>query len=251
MSCDLNSQLLRLLSARSVEAAWAIFTVEMERFGFDRVLYGMTRFRTEASLGDPKDMLILSNHSDRYVRKFVDDRMFVSAPMAIWAIENDGAMSWSFVATMETKLTAAQLKVMELNKNFGVLAGYTISFPDPSPRQKAAMGLTARPGLTQCDVENIWARSGQDIEILAQVAHLKFASLPVPQAQRCLSKRQREVLEWVSEGKTTQDVATIMGLTAATIEKHLRKARDALQVETTAQAVMKASLQRQIFVFES
>ena len=31
------------------------------------------------------------------------------------------------------------------------------------------------------------------------------------------------------------------------VEKHLRLAREALDVETTAQAVLKASLQRQIF----
>ena len=77
-----------------------------------------------------------------------------------------------------------------------------------------------------------------------------MASLPFPEALRRLSKRQREVLEWVSDGKTTRDTATILGLTAATVEKHLRKAREALRVETTAQAVMKASLQRQLFVLE-
>ena len=247
----MNSALLRLVSAKSIEQAWAILTVEMERFGFDRLLYGMTRFRTEASLGNPNDMLILSNHPDAYLHSFVNDRMFVSAPMAMWAIEHDGAMSWSLVADMESTLTPDQKKVLELNKKFNVFAGYTVSFSDPSPRQKAAIGLTARPGMTQCDVEQLWARQGEEIEILAQVAHLKFASLPVPVAQQRLSKRQREALEWVSEGKTTQDVATIMGLTVATVEKHLRKARDALQVETTAQAVMKASLQRQFFVVET
>jgi LuxR family transcriptional regulator len=42
-----------------------------------------------------------------------------------------------------------------------------------------------------------------------------------------------------------------MGLTPATIEKHLRLARDALEVETTAQAVLKASMQNQIFRIES
>lgn len=247
----MNSALLRLLSAKTVESAWAILTVEMERFGFDRLLYGMTRFRTEASLGNPADMLILSNHPDDYVQEFVDQRMFVSAPMAMWAVENEGAMSWSIVSEMAGKLTPNQLKVLDLNKRFGVLAGYTISFPDPSPRQKAAIGLTARSGITQCEVETIWARHGEEIEILAQVAHLKLASLPVPVAQQRLSKRQREALEWVSEGKTTADAALIMGLTAATVEKHLRNAREALQVETTAQAIMKASLQRQFFVFES
>ena len=53
------------------------------------------------------------------------------------------------------------------------------------------------------------------------------------------------------DGKTTQDAAEIMGLTPATVEKHLRLAREALDVETTAQAVLKASFQNQIFVLDS
>ena len=251
MSRDLNSALLKLLSAKSVEAAWAILTVELDRFGFDRLIYGMTRFRTEASLGHPKDMLILSNHSDDYVHTFINKRMFQHAPMAVWAMKNVGAQSWSWISECGESLSAEQVKVLELNKKHGVLAGYTISFPDPSPRQKAAIGLAARSGLTQCDVEQIWAKHGEEIEILAQVAHLKFASLPAPVAQQQLSKRQRESLEWVSEGKTTQDIAILLDLTPATIEKHLRLAREALDVETTAQAVLKAAFYNQMFVLDT
>ncbi|SMX22195.1 Transcriptional activator protein EsaR [Boseongicola aestuarii] len=246
----MNSVLLRLLCAKSVEATWAILVEEMARYGFDRLLYGMTRFRTQASLGNPADMLILSNHPDDYVRAFVSERMFVYAPMAVWAVENEGGMPWSYVSRIADTLTKDNFKVLELNKEFDVLAGLTVSFPDPSPRQKAAIGLTAMSGLNQGDVDGIWKDKGEEIEILAHVAHLKLASLPVPAAQQRLSKRQREALEWVSEGKTTQDAATIMGLTPATVEKHLRKAREALEVETTAQAIMKASLQRQFFMFE-
>ena len=42
-----------------------------------------------------------------------------------------------------------------------------------------------------------------------------------------------------------------MGLTPATVEKHLRLARQALSVETTAQAVLKAAFQNQIFFLEN
>ncbi len=77
-----------------------------------------------------------------------------------------------------------------------------------------------------------------------------MTNLPLSTARKSLTNRQREALEWVGDGKTTQDIATIMGLTPATIEKHLRLAREALDVETTAQAVLKASFQNQIFVLE-
>ena len=58
------------------------------------------------------------------------------------------------------------------------------------------------------------------------------------------------MLEWVGDGKTTQDIAILLGLTAATVEKHLRLAREALDVETTAQAVLKAAFYNQMFVIE-
>jgi LuxR family transcriptional regulator len=47
-----------------------------------------------------------------------------------------------------------------------------------------------------------------------------------------------------------QDTALLMGLTSATVEKHLRLAREALAVETTAQAVLKAAFANQMFILE-
>lgn len=105
--------------------------------------------------------------------------------------------------------------------------------------------------MTQEQVDTVWAQHGREILVMINMAHLKITSLPYSSARRSLTKRQREVLEWVGEGKTTQDIATIMGLTAATVEKHLRLAREALDVETTAQAVLKASFQNQIFMMEA
>jgi len=131
------------------------------------------------------------------------------------------------------------------------VAGYTISFREVSVRAKGAIALTARPGLTQADADAIWAENGREIVQMNNVAHLKITNLPFSTARKTLTKRQREALEWVGEGKTTQDIAIIMGLTPATVEKHLRLAREVLDVETTAQAVLKASFQNQIFVLET
>jgi Response regulator containing a CheY-like receiver domain and an HTH DNA-binding domain len=79
------------------------------------------------------------------------------------------------------------------------------------------------------------------------VAHLCITQLPATGQRRLLTERQAQVLELVADGKTMQDVALILDRNVATIEKHLRGARDALGVETTAQAVRKASILNQIF----
>jgi LuxR family transcriptional regulator len=47
-----------------------------------------------------------------------------------------------------------------------------------------------------------------------------------------------KALDVLDDGKTAQSIALLMGLSAATVEKHLRLAREALDVESTARAVL-------------
>lgn len=55
-----------------------------------------------------------------------------------------------------------------------------------------------------------------------------------------LSKREREVLQWIAAGKTQMDVGDILSISERTVEVHLRSAREKLQALTTAQAVARA-----------
>lgn len=239
-----------LLEARKIEDIWSLHCSRMADYGFERLLYGFTRFRTANSFGSLDDTLVLSNHERPYLEAFVGGGMFHQAPMVKWAAAHEGACSWRWVDEQARagKLSETELKVLEFNLRHGVKAGYSISFPDVSVRAKGAIGLCAAPGLRQSDVDQIWERHGREIMVLNTLTHLRISSMPFATARRALTARQREVLEWVGDGKTTADIATILGLTTATVEKHLRLAREALDVDTTAQAVLKASVQNQIFL---
>ena len=240
----------KLNEAYTIDEVWAIHVAEMAEYGFDRLLYGFTRNRTTHSFGARQDLLVLTNHSDTYISKFVDGGMYFHAPMVKWAAENVGACSWSWMQENADSLTPGEREVVRYNKSMGLLAGYSISFKEISSRAKGAIGLVAKPGVSQDEVDALWEHKGREIVQMNNVAHLKMTGLPYSTLRRPLTARQREVLEWVGDGKTTQDIATIMGLTSATIEKHLRLARDALEAETTAQAVLKASSQNQIFLLK-
>lgn len=109
------------------------------------------------------------------------------------------------------------------------------------------MGLIADPGLGEAEVEVIWAQRRAEILAVAHMMHLKIMQLPAANRAKDLTARQREALEWVADGKTTQDVAVLMKVSVAMVEKHLRLAREALDVDTTAQAVAKAALLNMIF----
>lgn len=241
-----------IANASSVEEVWDLHCRNMADFGFDRLIYGFTRYRTATSLGDPEDFVLLTNHDPAYMDGFIGEGLFFHAPMVRWALAHDGACSWSVLEEMMRSgaLTEQERRVIEFNLSHGVTVGYSISFKSMSPRAKGAIALTARRSLSQSAVDAMWAEHGERILALNNVAHLRILTLPYMTPSRALTQRQREVLGWVGDGKTVQDIAVLLGLTPATVEKHLRLARQALSVETTAQAVLKAAFQNQMFVLE-
>ena len=249
---DLVIHLDRVNSATSVEGLWRLHLDAMASFGFDRLLYGYTRYRSGRSLGDPQDWVVLTNLPAAYMRPYIEEGLYLNGPMVRWVLENDGACSWSWMHQMVAKggFSPAELKAMEFNRKLGVTTGYTISFHSVSKRAKGGIGLCARPGLTQPEVDELWAKDGPTITVMNNVFHLKLLTLPYS-GSRTLTQRQREVLQWVGDGKTAQDIALLMGLTPATVEKHLRLAREALDVETTAQAVLKAAFYNQMFTVDA
>ena len=241
----------RVTAATTIEELWALHCQAMAPYGFDRLLYGLTQSRSPNRLGDREDFLILTNLDKSYAEPFINEGLYLHAPMVRWTLENSGPCSWRWIRENLDSLTPQELRVVDFNTRHGIHAGYSISFKDVSARGIGAIGLIAGKDASQDDADAIWAAHGREILAMNNVAHLKIMNLPHTSARKMLTKRQRETLEWVGEGKTTQDIGQIMGLTPATVEKHLRLAREALDVETTAQAVVKASVQNQVFLVQA
>lgn len=240
----------KTLSAQSIDELWAHLGEQMGVFGFDRLLYGFTYNRKDNTLGDRRDMLILSSHAKAYTEHFIEDGLFFDAPMTHWALSHSGLCSWSLVEDIQDELMESQLEILRFNQESGVVAGATISFPGTKRRSIAAIGLTAKPGMTQADVDAVLKDHGREILVINQFTHLKMTTLPFAGGNSPLTRRQRQALECIGDGMNTQEAAKKMGLTAATVEKHLRLARESLSVNTTAQAINKASFQNQIYIVD-
>ena len=245
------AQLDRLTNATTVEDVWSLHVAKMECFGFDRIMYGFTRYRSADSLGDPQDWMLLSTQTPEYMSVFFGEGLYRSAPMIKWAMANDGVCSWRIMSDPDwiASLSCEEKRVVDFNRSMQVTAGYTISFHSLSQRSKGAVSLVAAPDLTQDDIDSVWAEHGDTITVMNNVMHLKLMSLPHVNG-RPLTRRQREVLQWVGDGKSVQDTAQLLGLTPATVEKHLRLARETLDVTTTAQGVLKAAFYNQMFLID-
>lgn len=249
---EIELLLLAMTRMTRLETLWETWLSRMASYGFDNVMYAATRFRTVNGTGDLADAMILSNYPAAFQDAYLQGGLFRDAPMVRWAMNNVGTLSWSEIArdAAAGHLPPSVMRVVEHNRRHGVVAGYGISFPRVSVRTGHGIGLGTST-MTQAQVDALWRSRGAEIELICHVAHLTLLSLPYGMHGRTLTARQREVLELVADGKTIQDAATILGRNPATIEKHLRLAREALDVDTTAQAIMKATAQNRFFRFEA
>jgi DNA-binding CsgD family transcriptional regulator len=55
-----------------------------------------------------------------------------------------------------------------------------------------------------------------------------------------LTPRVAETLLWLAQGKTNGDIATILGISEATVKKHVLEIFEALAVETRTAASLRA-----------
>lgn len=239
----------RIAAAASIDCVWDQAIGLFRDHGFARVNYGFTRFRSANSMGHSDDMMYLTTFPPEYEQFYFAEGFFARTPLYRWAVDNSGVCTWRWVEEdfLAGRMAPEDAEAVRQNAQRGLRAGITISFPEASPREKGALGLAADDGLDHDAVDAIWAAHGDEIQAVAHMMHLRICQLPIETRRRPLSPRQREALQWVADGKTTQDIALLMDISPTMVEKHLRLARAALDVETTAQAVVKGTLLNQIF----
>lgn len=239
-----------IAAAESLEAVWRLTVAALNSCGFERINYGYTRYRTGLGIGDPLDALFLSTHSLEKVIAFHESGLYLKSADFRWVRENVGAMPWGWVNAERAagRLSAEEANAVDTLGAARRRAGYSISFPEGLARAKGAMGLGAPEGVEQVELTEWWGHYGPAVMAIANIAHFRISQMPLPAPRVVLTERQREVLDWIADGKSLQDVCVIMGLSLSAVEKHLAKARELLSVETTAQAVAKLAFLNQLFV---
>jgi DNA-binding CsgD family transcriptional regulator len=247
---SLSFLLMQIAQAREPDHVWQLAVDYFRGLGFPLVNYGFTKFRSAKNIGDPDDAMFLTTGSAAYANTYFNQGFYAKTPAFRWVQNNDGAKTWTWIreAALAGKLTDEEMETLRVNAAMGIVAGLSISFPETSSRAKGAMGLIAAPGMDHVDVDRIFEHNESDMLSVAHMMHLKLIQLPISGRRRRLTLRQCEALEWVADGKTSHDVALLMGVSAAMVEKHLKLARETLCVETTSQAVAKATLMNLIFL---
>jgi DNA-binding CsgD family transcriptional regulator len=237
-----------ILEANDIETVWALITSHMRGLGFAGVIYGYSPDSRGIALGDVEDMLLLATLERGFLTELVGKRHYTNSVTFSWALANTGIAS--FTMTPEEaglKDFAYRPESLAFFARHGIDTGFSIGFAPLRARGRGVMSVIGAPGSTQQEIDAMLDARRGEIFVVASVAHRAMVSMPYSTARK-LTPRQREVLEWLAQGKSVANVAVIMNIAMPTVEKHLRLAREALGVETTAHALMKAAFLNQMFM---
>jgi len=238
-----------ILAARSAQAVWQHYVARLTGLGFPNVSYHAIRV-LETSCGQMlDDSILLSSYSPRLMQELVSLDLLESTPLYMSLTNRKSSESWDGMQRrrLAGRLSPREERVIDIFARYGHVAGYVVSMNDDVEHIRAGILLSGTIGMRQDKLDELWARHGRLVEALSGLINLRISTLPYAERECVLTVRQREVLECISTGHTMQEIAEILKVTPATVEKHLRLARKALGAKTTAQAILLAARRKQIF----
>jgi len=124
-----------------------------------------------------------------------------------------------------------------------------LTFPIRGPKGEAALfNVTSDlPDVEWRQAKKIYMR---DFQILAHIIHAKsmlIAGAKPPDYAAKLTPRERECLTWCAVGKTSEDIATILGISEGVVRIHLQSAQHKLGCLNRTHTVAKAITYKLIF----
>lgn len=238
--------LQRLSDAGSVPEVRQTYFEAMAAGGFRHAFYAARFMLFLPPTVLREDIVTFDNFPPEVSEELLARDLLAVTPWADWARRNTGSAS-----TRDLVREARGDPALDVALRHGVAAGQVISFKDKVLRGHGAVVLNPHVGATHDEAERRWQAAGDEITVLSNVMHMRMATIHRNRQPDQLTGRQRQVLEWSAGGKTVSEIATILGVTPATVEKHLRLARETLGATSTAQAILKAHLTNQLFTRDS
>lgn len=137
---------------------------------------------------------------------------------------------------------------------FGESADFCIgrqgmTFPIRGPKGETAL-FSITSDLTDGEWINAKKTYVRDLQILAHTIHAKALDIAGAQKrdyQSRLTPRERECLTWCAVGKTSQDIATILGISEGVVRIHLQSAQHKMNCLNRTHTVAKAITYKVIF----
>lgn len=222
----------RVRGLSSPDEIAATTLLEFASFGFSNV----SVFDLQHRPGSNGFHMLMNSRPQSYVEKYEEENCAMRDPILLELRHTLKPYSWSDVRSRR-KLSRDEQAVLESGLEFDAVEGAVV--PIVSTRGPIAI-------VAPCGREpDISPSALAAIELIGIYAHNALERAIVePQREkrtgRMLSPREREVLQWVAAGKTDDEIAQILTLSATTVATHVNRAMQKLDAFRRPYAVAEA-----------
>lgn len=189
-------------------------------------------FKPPVALKDGK-IVILASYSPEWLARYSQNNYIASDPTVKHGLHSIQPLIWS-----KTKANAPEF--WEEADAFGLRVGFAQSIWD---RHGCCSMLSLSRDRTEFSQSELGLKLPH-LAWLAQIAHSGMVRHIIPaeaiNAPAALTRRETEILQFVSTGMTSQQIADKLQVTRATIDKHMEAVRSKLHAENKVDAVVKA-----------
>jgi DNA-binding CsgD family transcriptional regulator len=219
--------------AQTLDDVCGIYCRTLAELGYDRVMYSV--LVKGGSRRDVPSPAIMRNYPDDWVRYYVAKGYVERDPVRRACIRARGPLTWNELATAP-QFPKSDLKIFPEAKEAGLHDGVAVPLHGPGG-EVLGVGLASSAGGT--DAKRLLGH----LNVLSVQFHIAYSALAFPEETYegiRLTPREREILQWCLQGKSSWAIGEILQLSEKTVEWHLSRAYSKLSVSGRIPAVVKA-----------
>lgn len=172
--------------------------------------------------GDQNAPLFLSNYRQSWLDRYLLKSYQHYDPVIVTSLQARLPFFWNQNAFLKP-FQKIQKRVFFEARAFSISSGYSIPVRGPNND----LGVFSMVSSNDADLVDAIRLEGSSILSTAMQAHDRAMVLSAGQTARqqdpVLSPREIECLKWAAEGKTTEEIASAISISAATVNYHIGK----------------------------
>jgi LuxR family quorum-sensing system transcriptional regulator SolR len=200
--------------------------------GFEHCAYGL---RVPLPVSNPKTVM-LNNYPVAWQQRYQEAQYLNIDPTVLHCRRTHIPLIWNDDIFKSTP------QLWEEAKMFGLRHGWAKSSLDGNGVGGMLTLARSQLALTPSELE----ANELKMRWLVNIAHLALARVVMPQRAQAakfdLTEREREVLKWTADGKTSGEISDILSVSENTVNFHIKNAISKLQAANKTAAAVRAAM---------
>jgi DNA-binding CsgD family transcriptional regulator len=220
--------------AASVDELFELYKRAMAALGFDRIIFSLMTDHPFIDRNTGHGIML--NYPGDWMKFYGEKNYQVIDPVRHRVYLAPRVFTWADLPKTRL-LSKGQIECLNLGDEAGLHNG--IGIPLHGPRGAiAGIGAASSRGGLELDRNTLSLAQLLSLQFYTAFIEIERKPEEIPPVR--LSDREREILKWSGNGKTTPEIADIMGVSKYAVRFHVRTAKQKLDASTTTLAVLKA-----------